>query len=101
MAGVPGMDPGAGDPGSTSLMPGMATPHEVDRLEKLRGKALDVFFLQMMLRHHLGSVTMARYAADHAAHDYVRGLARSMVANQDAEIATMRQLLAARGAKPL
>lgn len=86
------------DPVTTSLRPGMATPDEMDKLERMSGKALDVYFLQLMLRHHNGGVAMAQYAADHASHEYVRGLAGAMVANRDAEIITMRSMLAARGA---
>ena len=35
--------------GSVQRMPGMATSEELDRLRKLTGKELDVFFLQLML----------------------------------------------------
>jgi uncharacterized protein (DUF305 family) len=88
-------------PGDTSLMPGMATPNQVDRLEKMTGKTLDVYFLQLMLRHHIAGVEMAQYAAAHAEHDYVRNLAQKMVDNQNNEITVMKQMLAERGAQPL
>ena len=45
------------------LMPGMATEAQMTKLESLHGKALDVFFLQLMIRHHQGGLPMARYAA--------------------------------------
>ena len=49
--------------GPNGLMPGMATPAQMTRLQTLHGTALNVFFLQLMIRHHQGGVTMAQYAA--------------------------------------
>ncbi|MBN9620413.1 MAG: DUF305 domain-containing protein [Actinobacteria bacterium] len=83
------------------LMPGMATPAQMNRLETLHGKALDVFFLQLMIHHHQGGLPMAQYAAVHAAEPYVRQLAGAMVSAQSAEIIEMEQLLRQLGASPL
>ncbi len=54
------------------LMPGMATPAQMTKLQTLHGKALDIVFLQLMIRHHQGGVAMAQYAAAHATQPYVR-----------------------------
>jgi uncharacterized protein (DUF305 family) len=43
------------------LMPGMATPAQLNRLETLHGKALDILFLQLMIHHHQGGLRMAQY----------------------------------------
>jgi uncharacterized protein (DUF305 family) len=83
------------------LMPGMAAPAEMARLQTLTGRALDIDFLQLMLRHHQGGVPMAQYAAVHAETDYVRNLAQKMVQVQNNEIIEMEQLLRERGAAPL
>jgi len=83
------------------LMPGMATPEQMTQLQKLTGNALDIDFLQLMLRHHQGGVTMAGYAADHATTPYVRQLASKMVQQQNNEIITMEQLLRGLGGTPL
>jgi uncharacterized protein (DUF305 family) len=83
------------------LMPGMATPDQLDRLEALHGRALDVLFLQLMIRHHQGGLPMARYALAHAAEPHVRDLAQSMVNSQTAEIIEMEQLLRQLGGHPL
>jgi uncharacterized protein (DUF305 family) len=40
------------------LMPGMATPEEMAQLRAAQGHELDVLFLQMMVRHHLGGIHM-------------------------------------------
>ncbi len=84
-----------------ALMPGMATPAEINKLETLTGKALDIYFLQLMLRHHQGGLPMAQYAAAHATEPYVRLLASKMVEAQSREIIQMEQLLRQRGATPL
>jgi uncharacterized protein (DUF305 family) len=86
---------------SDGLMPGLATPTEFAKLKTLTGTALDIDFLQLMLRHHQGGVQMANYAAEHAETAYVRTLAQAMSATQGNEIVVMEQMLRARGASPL
>ena len=83
------------------LMPGMATTAELTRLRGLRGRALDVFFLQLMIRHHRGGLEMAQDAAAHASKSYVQELATRIVQAQQAEVVTMEQMLRARGGQPL
>ena len=76
-----------------ATMPGMASPAQMIRLETLRGPALDVLFLQLMIRHHQGGIPMARYAAAHASTSYARDLANKIVSLQVAEVTQMQQLL--------
>jgi uncharacterized protein (DUF305 family) len=94
-----------GEGGSTTdavqRMPGMATSEELAKLRKLSGAELDVFFLQLMLRHHEGGLEMAQYAAEHASQGYVRNLADKIVSSQEAESTQMKTFLAQRGAQPL
>lgn len=82
-------------------MPGMASPAEMDALLNLDGKALEVRFLQLMIRHHQGGLPMAKAAARGASHAYVRDFAGQMVVSQAEEVDAMRQLLSARGGKAL
>lgn len=86
---------------ANALMPGMATPAQMDRLEKLHGKALDIFFLQLMIRHHQGGLPMAQYAVAHASEPYVRDFAQSVINSQTAEIIEMERLLRQLGGSPL
>jgi uncharacterized protein (DUF305 family) len=79
----------------------MATTQELNKLRKLSGEELDVYFLQLMLRHHQGGLEMAEYAAEHASKGYVRNLADKIVKSQESESKQMKDLLAGRGAKPL
>ncbi|SDN31880.1 Uncharacterized conserved protein, DUF305 family [Lentzea albidocapillata subsp. violacea] len=82
-------------------MPGMATSQELARLRGLSGKEFDVLFLQLMTRHHEGGGAMSRYAAGKAAVPVVQNLANSMVISQDAEVLTLKAMLASRNAQPL
>jgi uncharacterized protein (DUF305 family) len=95
---------GSGSAGAVAqgaLMPGMATNDEIAKLRNLRGTDSDVYFLQLMIRHHQGGQPMMRYAAEHAINPVVRNFAGKMADSQDSEIAVMTQMLAARGAQPL
>jgi uncharacterized protein (DUF305 family) len=86
---------------ASGLMPGMATQQEITKLETMTGKAMDIYFLQLMLRHHQGGLPMAQWAATHAHEAYVRNAAQKMATGQGAEIVLMEQYLRERGASPL
>ncbi|GAA0515808.1 DUF305 domain-containing protein [Saccharopolyspora subtropica] len=94
-----GSGPAATQPGA--LMPGMATSAELSRLQSLRGPEFDVYFLQLMLRHHEGGSAMADYGSRHAALPAVRELAKNMLGSQSTESTLMRTMLTERGAQPL
>jgi uncharacterized protein (DUF305 family) len=85
----------------TSTMPGMASSEELAKLRSLSGTELDTYFLQLMLRHHVGGAPMAKYAADHAGQNVVRTLADNMLKSQNNEVDYMKDLLTQRGAQPL
>ena len=79
----------------------MARPAPMSTLQTLHGKALDVLFLQLMIRHHQGGIAMALYAADHASEPYVVSLAQSVYNTQTAETVQMEQQLRQLGGSPL
>ncbi|SER22769.1 Uncharacterized conserved protein, DUF305 family [Lentzea xinjiangensis] len=90
--------PEAGKP----LMPGMATTDELTKLRTMPpGRDFDVYFLQLMLRHHVGGAPMAEYAATRAGQPFVRTLADNMLKSQSSETELMKDYLAKRGAAPL
>jgi uncharacterized protein (DUF305 family) len=82
-------------------MPGMAAPEELAKLHSLSGTALDVYFLQLMIRHHQGGAPMAQYAAVHAGEPAVRALAENIAKWQDSELRSLTSLLTAHGGTPL
>ncbi len=77
-------------------MPGMLTPEQVAELESARGADFDRLFLQYMIQHHNGAVTMVRelFATDGAAQDdFVFKLASDIHVDQATEIARMELML--------
>ncbi|MDX3849547.1 DUF305 domain-containing protein [Streptomyces sp. AK02-01A] len=83
-----------------SLMPGMATNTELERLRGARGKQAEILYLQLMTDHHKGGVSMAQGCARMCTVGTERNLAEGMVAAQQAELGLMADLLKERGAKP-
>ncbi|HYH80759.1 MAG TPA: DUF305 domain-containing protein [Longimicrobium sp.] len=90
-----GMDHAAAGHGS---MPGMLTAEELARLEAARGAEFDRLFLQYMIRHHEGALTMVEQllASPGAGQEpELFGFVSDVDADQRAEIARMQGLLAA------
>jgi uncharacterized protein (DUF305 family) len=74
-------------------MPGMATQEEMDRLEAARGHELDVLFLNLMIKHHLGGIHMVDAILDQSDNDQVTEAAQRMKNTQQGEIDNMRSIL--------
>ena len=87
---------GAGGP--HPLMPGMLTEEELARLAKATGADFDRLFLEYMIRHHQGALTMVKqlFGTSGAAQESeTYRFASDVDADQRAEIARMRALLQA------
>jgi uncharacterized protein (DUF305 family) len=70
----------------------------MDDMMKLRaatGRHFDTMFLQMMISHHQGAITMAKDERASGANPGAKALAGRIASSQAAEVAEMRQLLAA------
>lgn len=87
--------------GPVAAMPGMASTDELAALRQATGTDVDVMFLQLMLRHHQGGLSMMEYAADHAQTAALKQLAQKMISTQQGESTLMTQMLADKGAAPL
>lgn len=84
-------------PEHAAHMPGMLTEEQLRRLEAARGSEFDRLFLEFMIQHHRGAVTMVRelFETDGAAQDeIVFRLASDIQVDQLTEIARMERMLA-------
>lgn len=78
------------------LMPGMLTPEQLEALAKTTGSDFDRLFLEDMIRHHEGALTMVSelFGTNGAAQESeTYRFASDVEADQRAEIARMRALL--------
>lgn len=79
------------------LMPGMLTPEQLAELDAARGSKFDRLFLQAMIRHHQGAISMVDelLGSEGAAQDdLVYKFASDVYADQTTEIAFMQKMLA-------
>jgi uncharacterized protein (DUF305 family) len=72
---------------------GMMSDQDMKKLAKLSGKPFDRAFLQMMIKHHQGAITMAKTEQAQGSSADAKALADSIVTSQSAEITTMQKLL--------
>lgn len=80
------------------MMPGMLTEPQFQQLTSARGRAFDRLFLELMIRHHEGALTMVRdlYDANGGGEPEISFFANHVDADQQIEITRMQQMLAAR-----
>ena len=86
---------------SDGVMPGMASPEQINQLRELTGIEADGLFLQLMIRHHRGGLLMAEAALEKAAEPEVRILAQSILDAQSSEIDLMQTMLQQKGFPPV
>ncbi|MFD3506060.1 DUF305 domain-containing protein [Nocardia sp. NPDC058666] len=75
-------------------MPGMMTQQQMSSLQAANGADFDKQWLEMMIAHHQGAVGMAQTELSSGVNPPSRQLATKIAADQEAEIATMRGMLA-------
>jgi uncharacterized protein (DUF305 family) len=83
---MPGMDHGS--------TPGMMSGQDMTELMGAKAAAFDKQFLTMMIAHHEGAIQMAQREAAQGADPDAKALAQKIVTDQQAEIATMKKILA-------
>ena len=84
-----GMDMGGG-----TAMPGMMSGADMTKLAAATGKNFDKEFLTMMIAHHEGAITMAKDQVTNGKNADAIALAKQIITAQEAEIATMKTILA-------
>jgi uncharacterized protein (DUF305 family) len=94
--GEPVPDTGAGHHMADGDMAGtMMTEQEMADLSAARGSRFDAVWLQMMIKHHEGAITMAKTEVSEGTNPEAKKLAQDIITAQAAEITTMKGLLAA------
>jgi len=85
---MPGMD-------STMMMPGMLTASQLTQLDSARGPEFDRLFLQFMIQHHRGAITMVNqlFNAGSGEEQVVFRFASDVYADQTTEIDRMQRML--------
>jgi len=66
MGNMGNMNMGAMNMSQPMLMPGMLTPQQMETLRNAKGKEFDRLFLEGMIQHHGGALTMVKDLYDHA-----------------------------------
>jgi uncharacterized protein (DUF305 family) len=85
-------EPASAAHGATG-MAGMVDQATMDKLNALRGPEFDKLWLQSMIAHHQGAITMAQQEVAHGQNVDVVSMAKSIISTQQAEIDKMKQLV--------
>ncbi|MBL1075949.1 DUF305 domain-containing protein [Nocardia sp. 2] len=74
-------------------MDGMMTDQQMTELTAMSGTAFDKMWLQMMIEHHRGAVTMAQTELTSGVNPDSKAMAQAIVSGQQAEIDQMNRML--------
>ena len=88
-----GTDHGGMDMGGMTEA-GMMSAEDMTALAQATGGDFDTMWLQMMITHHQGAITMVQQVSENTTNPEVKAMADAIIAGQTAEVATMQQLLA-------
>lgn len=77
-----------------SAMEGMMTPDQMKELKSATGLAFDRRFLEMMIEHHMGAITMAEEETRKGKDPEVVALANEIRGSQSTEVDEMQAILA-------
>lgn len=77
----------------SSMMEGMLTIEELDSMSGLRGDEFDRTWIEAMIAHHEGAVSMAEDVLERGVSPQLRALAEDIISTQQQEVAEMRALL--------
>lgn len=87
------MDMGASDGHDMATMDGMMSADDMNALGKLTGEAFDTMWLEMMIEHHTGAISMAETVKAEGSNPDVLSLADQIITAQQSEIDEMNTLL--------
>jgi uncharacterized protein (DUF305 family) len=78
-------------------MPGMASPEQIDALQRASAEDMDVLFLQLMIPHHQAALPMAEAILERTSRPEVEQMATAIIASQQEDILSMQESLQRRG----
>lgn len=87
---MPAMDHGSMSGGS---MEGMVAPADIDKLKAASGPEATKLFLDQMIGHHEGAITMAQGVLDDGQFEPAKTMARAIIDSQQHEIDEMKAIL--------
>jgi uncharacterized protein (DUF305 family) len=76
-------------------MPGMMSAEQMSGLEKASGASFQAMWLQMMIDHHQGAISMAQKEVEDGENAKAVALARDIISAQKKEIGEMKAMLQA------
>ncbi|MDH4395362.1 MAG: DUF305 domain-containing protein [Limnobacter sp.] len=78
---------------SGGVMPGMATPEQLDQLRTAKGEEQSRLFFNLMMAHHRAALPMAGFAIRNGSSSLIKNFALAMAKDQSTEIAWMERRL--------
>jgi uncharacterized protein (DUF305 family) len=90
---TPGADAHGHDDSAHEGMPGMATNEQMDALAAAKGEEFDRMFLEMMIRHHQGALTMLGEWAGKGSEIKMQEIGAEINVTQIGEIRRMEDML--------
>jgi uncharacterized protein (DUF305 family) len=85
-----------GKPASADMagmsMPGAMSDKDMTMLKSMKGMNFDMMFAQMMVKHHEGSIQMAKDEQAKGASKEAKAMAASMIETEQAEVEQLRKL---------
>ncbi|MFE4456538.1 DUF305 domain-containing protein [Nocardia tengchongensis] len=82
------------DMGGHAGMDGMMTKDQMTKLESLSGTEFDKLWMQMMIEHHKGAITMANTELAQGSNAESKAMAQAIITAQQQEIDQMNTMLA-------
>ena len=73
-------------------MPGAMTDKDMTMLKSMKGMDFDMMFAQMMIKHHEGSIQMAKDEQAKGSSAEAKAMAASMIKTRQAEVEQLRKL---------
>ena len=89
------VDDGMGGMNHGSMGDGMATDAQMKEFDQADGSAAEKMYLEMMTNHHQGAIMMAQTEQKSGSNPDAIQLAENIATSQEAELTTMKKLLAA------